>query len=356
MKRLFLVFFLLFLSQQSFSATGYSWRGYYDPAAACASMSNAATTYTYSKTLSDNSIDCRYGTQDWMVTNVSASTYSCTAGVSVTTSYIGTGATYMCLAGCKTSLSDSVSASADGGLTWSTGTTAKTTGETCAQLNGASDAVNNPPTCPAGQTLGTVNGVYSCQNSGSSSSTSSSSSSGSSSGSGSTTSSSGSSSSGSGGSSGSSGGSSASGSGGTGTDTSSSSSSSSGGSTSSSSSSSSGGCSSSSSSGSGSSSCAGTGASTSDLYTKGTRTLKDSFTEFKDSISQAPIVSSATTFLSVGSIGAGSCPSLSFTVPYFGTSFSFDYFCSAAVRNMLLMAKAIVLLAAAIAAFKICVL
>jgi hypothetical protein len=262
----------------------------------------------------------------------SSSSAACPVGHEGAFSYFGKDASTACIGGCMFHLIASITTVVDG--QYFTAGDWTTTGASCSDPSGTVYGGTQAPTsCPSGQTLGQVNGVNTCVNSGSASSGSGTSSGSASSGSG-TSSGSGSSGSASSGDSSSGSGSGSNSSGGSGSN-------------------SSGNASSGSASSGSSSSSAGEGASTSDLYEKKTLTVNQVFTDFKTGITAAPVYSSLSNYLNVGSVGGGSCPSWSLSIPYLETSISIDQFCSSAARNMLLIAKSVLLLVAAFCAFRV---
>jgi hypothetical protein len=90
------------------------------------------------------------------------------------------------------------------------------------------------------------------------------------------------------------------------------------------------------------------------LYTKKTKTFSDVLTSFKTTVAASPFGTALGGFFTVTAAG-GTCPTWTWVIPYFNTTFVFDLLCQAAVSTILGAMFVLTQIIAAYVGFKIAV-
>lgn len=99
--------------------------------------------------------------------------------------------------------------------------------------------------------------------------------------------------------------------------------------------------------------CGGEGADVGELYTKKDKTVAQALKKATDALQASPIGSAVGGFFSVGS--GGSCSAISGTIPYLNATFVFDAYCGSMAANLFLILRAVLLMVASWAAFRIAI-
>lgn len=100
--------------------------------------------------------------------------------------------------------------------------------------------------------------------------------------------------------------------------------------------------------------CGGTPGPNTGLYTKGTKTFDQVLTNFYSQANATGVGLAIGGFFNVGELGGG-CPTYTMDLEYFDSTVTIDFLCSEMMAMVLLAAKAVVLLLAAVSAFRIAV-